>query len=104
MVVSHEDYACVCPDECVGEPFFAEADVRIWDAGRLLADDFRNHLRWSEKAGCFILEPRLVLELLPLSPDIQYLLEDRARLAMVLYADEMTDKELMEFNRYVRGV
>ena len=94
----------MCPDKCRCDPFFSEDDMRIWDSGTLLVDDFRNHLRWSGKEGCFVLEPQLVLELLPFSPDIQYLLEDRARLAMVLYADEMTDEELLEFNRYVRGV
>lgn len=104
VLIPHEEFARICPDECRCDSFFSEDDMRVWDSDTLLADDFRNHLRWSGKAGCFVLEPQLVLELLPLSPDIQYLLEDRARLAMVLYADEMTDEELLEFNRYVRGI
>jgi hypothetical protein len=50
------------------------------------------------------LRPELVLNALPSSPDYRYLLEQQAALAEVLYFDDMSDDELMEFRRYVRCV
>jgi hypothetical protein len=44
------------------------------------------------------------LEALPTSPDFSYLLEQRAALAEVLYFDDMTDEQLMEFRSFVRCV
>lgn len=55
-------------------------------------------------AGYRCLRPELVLEALPTSPDFQYLLEQRAALAEVLYFDDMTDEQLMEFRSFVRSV
>jgi hypothetical protein len=56
------------------------------------------------RVGYRCLRPELVLEALPTSPDFQYLLEQRAALAEVLYFDDMTDEQLMEFRSFVRIV
>lgn len=51
--------------------------------------------------GCLL--PENILKALPLSPEFDLLREQYARLAEVLYFDRMTDDELREFLRYVRG-
>lgn len=80
------------------------APVRLWmsvgdgvtfASGRLVA---------CERAGYRCLRPELVLEALPSSPDFRYLLEQRAALAEVLFFDDMTDEQLMEFRSFVRCV
>lgn len=58
---------------------------------------------WSAAFSRNVLDPELVLELMPYSPDSNYLLEQRARLAEVVYVDELTDEELLVFHTYVRG-
>lgn len=58
---------------------------------------------WNEDYDRACLEPESVLAALPSSPDYRFLLEQRARLAEVLYFDRMSDAELSEFHRYVRG-
>ncbi len=52
---------------------------------------------------CDIVEPYAVLEHLPLSPNFQWLYEMRALLAIVLYADDMTDDDLRLCRTHVRG-
>jgi hypothetical protein len=42
------------------------------------------------------------VDVLELSPDFDMLREQRAALAMVLYADAMFDDQLMEFDSHVR--
>ena len=54
--------------------------------------------------GYRCLRPELALEALPSSPDFQFLLEQRAALAEVLYFDDMTNEQLMEFRSFVRSV
>ena len=58
---------------------------------------------WSAKFERPVLDPELTLQLMPHSPEWRFLLEQRARLAEVLYFDDMTDEELATFHRYVRG-
>ena len=53
--------------------------------------------------GFLVLDPELVLDKLPYSPDIHYLREQRARLAEVLYGKRLGDEDLLLFDRYVRG-
>lgn len=49
------------------------------------------------------LAPELVLKTIHLSPDFDLLHEQVARLAEIVYVDELTDEELSEFADYVRG-
>lgn len=60
-------------------------------------------IRWNERYGRYCLDPERELEEMPHSPDFRYMLEMRARLAEVLYFDQMSDEELAQFHRYVRG-
>lgn len=53
--------------------------------------------------GCEIVEPYAVLEHLPCSPNYQWLYEMRGLLALVLYADDMTDGDLRLCRTHVRG-
>lgn len=78
--------------------------VRAWrSVGNGVKYDLRRLVTCS-KVGRRCLRPELVLEALPTSPDFPYLYEQRAALAEVLYFDDMTDEQLMEFRRYVRCV
>lgn len=52
----------------------------------------------------YCLAPDDVVRTLPLSPDAPLLLEERARLAEVLWYDKMTNEELSTFCQYVRGI
>lgn len=54
--------------------------------------------------GCEALAPETVLRKLPFSPDFRLLEEQRACLAAILHARELTDDELELVARYVRGV
>lgn len=77
--------------------------LRIWESlGGKDSDGYESVTEPAGTAPC--LWPYDNLELLPLSPDFELLLEQRAALAEVLYFDSMTDEELMEFFRYVRPV
>lgn len=49
------------------------------------------------------LQPETVLETMQLSPDSQFLYEQRALLAQIMYSDILTDDEIMLFHKYVRG-
>lgn len=53
-------------------------------------------------AGIECVDPHVVLESLGSSPDREFLYEERAAPAAVLYCDQMSDEELCEFARYVR--
>lgn len=77
--------------------------VRLWSDAQLFGKDVTNHKIWVETYQCYALDPELVLKMLPESPDSALLLEQRARLAEVLYCDKMSDEELLAFHRYVRG-
>lgn len=95
---------CDAPDGIGG---FAEAELggvpaRLWSRQSLGiqgAFDVTSCPRY----GCEALAPELVLSKLPYSPDAHMLLEQRARLAAILMADELADDELALVARYVRG-
>ncbi len=53
--------------------------------------------------GCEALAPELVLGKLPYSPDARMLVEQRARLASIVFSGTLTDEELMLAARYIRG-
>lgn len=53
--------------------------------------------------GCEALAPEFVLAKLPYSPDAPLLVEQRARLAAILAADELNEKQLALVAAYVRG-
>lgn len=75
--------------------------IRVW--GHLPGIQMREEdVVWSKAYGCRVLRPDLLLETLILSPDIELLWEQRAALAMVLYADLMTDDQLREYDTHVR--
>jgi|GEM_PF-892131 len=59
---------------------------------------------YSEKKQIKVLDPEEVLQNLEKSPDIEFLYEQRAGLAEVLYFDLMSDEELQMFRDYVRAV
>ena len=77
--------------------------IRLWSESLLGISLVQVDKIWNNNYSCYVLDPELVLEKLELSPDIEWLLEQRARLAMVLYADQMSDDELLLFHKYVRG-
>ena len=58
----------------------------------------------SEQYDCLVAEPFAVLEGLEESPDLQYLYEQRARLAATLYVHDLSDEDLAVFKKYVRGL
>lgn len=78
-----------------------EVPTRIWESRGLL-----RHSRLTagviDSCGIACLRPRRILEALPQSPDFPYLREQYARLAEVLFFDDMTDEQLSQFLRYVR--
>lgn len=94
--------------ECQGNRFVqiktSYASVRIWKSVGEGMTYGASRLVNCVATGYKCLHPELVLEALPSSPDFSYLLEQRAALAEVLYFDDMTDEELMEFRSFVRGV
>lgn len=108
LIVGAGAYRRLCADEasCAGSRFkvFASGPhpVRVWKPQGALRRGFRRArpLR-SHDVRCLV--PEDVLAMLPLSPDFPYLREQYARLAEVLYFDGMSDAELGEFLRYVRG-
>ena len=80
------------------------APVRVWEtfSGGLSAGDATCHRNGI--VGWDVLDSEEVLETLPSMPEARYLLEERARLALVLHYEDMTDEELLEFRRYVRFI
>lgn len=80
------------------------APVRLWQSvGENVTFD-RRVLIEVPHLECQSLRPEIVLEALPTSPDFALLLEQRAALAEVLFFDDMTDDQLMEFRRFVRVI
>lgn len=53
--------------------------------------------------GCEAVAPELVLAKLPYSPDAALLQEQRARLAAIVHAADLSDEELRLVAQYVRG-
>jgi hypothetical protein len=80
------------------------APIRIWSSIGEGVTFASSRLVNCEGVGYRCLRPEFVLEALPTSPDFSYLLEQRAALAEVLYFDDMTDEQLMEFRSFVRCV
>lgn len=95
---------CVCPS-VLGE--FSEwstdgVSIRLWSRASLgLAGPFS--VTSCARYGCSSLAPELVLAKVPYSPDYRLLLEQRARLASIVYADALSDDEIALVARYVRG-
>lgn len=90
-------------------PYFAKKigdslNLRLWLDVETIGAPVQKHDMWNETYNCRVLDPELVLDLLPASPDYQELYEARARLAMVLYYDKMSESDLLEFGKYVRGI
>ena len=54
--------------------------------------------------ACEALAPELVLQKLAYSPDAENLMEQRARLAAIVYSEALSDEEIEMYSRYVRGV
>lgn len=107
LLVDDEDFEKVG----VGVPYdiggFAEAEfagvpVRLWSRASLgINGSFE--VTSCARYGCEALAPELVLRKLSYSPDFRLLAEQRARLASVLFVNELTDDELALAARYVRG-
>lgn len=92
-----------------GNPYYVEKigdnlNLRLWLDVETIGAPVQKHDIWSETYNCRVLDPELVLDLLPASPDYQELYEVRARLAMILYYDKMPEADLLEFGKYVRGI
>lgn len=86
---------------------FAEAELdgvpaRLWSKSSLGLEG-GIEVTACPRYGCEALAPELVLRKLPYSPDARMLMEQRARLAAILFAAELTDEELSLVARYVRG-
>lgn len=80
----------------------SDVPTRLWSRESLrLAGSF--DVTACKRYGCEALAPELVLKKLPFSPDIYMLAEQRARLASILFADDLTEEELSLVARYVRG-
>lgn len=80
----------------------AELPVRVWRSQGVMRCGL-GRSRPLKEAEISCLLPERLLEAMPESPDFPYLKEQYARLAEVLYFDRMTDDELGQFLRYVRG-
>lgn len=98
------EFGCASPTD-LGE--FAAVDVacvstRLWSRASLgIAGGVE--VTSCPRYGCEALAPEIVLRKLAYSPDARMLLEQRARLASVLLAEELSEKELSMVARYVRG-
>lgn len=92
----------------------SKAGDRIWECR---PHDYINVRMWASVAGfrfrdvpmvenlpldCLCVHPDFLLEVFELSPDIEWIWELRAYLAELVHVDDMTDDELMTFDRYVR--
>ena len=108
VLLEDEDFAvlgCSLPSGVGG---YAEAEVagvpvRLWSRtslGLSGAVEVTSCIRY----GCEALAPETVLRKLPFSPDFRLLEEQRACLAAIIHARELTDDELELVARYVRGV
>lgn len=106
-VVDPGDYARLgsAPRSGLGEWSDVELEgipVRLWTPAALGLSGAVN-VTDCPAYGCSSLEPALVLKTIPLSPDVNQLREQIARLAMIVHVHDLTDEELAEFARYVRG-
>ena len=78
-----------------------EIDVRMWAS--IGGARFRDIPKVDNvPLACGCVHPDWLLDRFDLTPDIAYLWELRAYLAEIVHADDMTDDELMTFDRYVR--
>lgn len=85
-----------------GHGFKEVGCARVWRSEGLLRISQRTSRPLnSYDIRCF--RPERLLAVLPLSPDFELLREQYAFLAEVLHSDMMTDDELKQFMRYVRG-
>ena len=76
-------------------------DVSVWATiGRRRLRDIPTVPNYPLDTRC--VHPAFPLDHFELSPDIEYPWELRAYLAMLVHGDDMTDEELMRFDRYVR--
>lgn len=107
IVVSGKDYREVkgAEGEHAGYRYknlgLGEIPVRVWRSqGLLSCAPWRSRELVGEGLRCLL--PEALLRALPLSPDFEYLQEQYARLAEVLYFDRMTDAELEQFLLHVR--
>ena len=80
-----------------------DVPVRLWSRDSL---GIRGGVEVTSCAryGCDALAPEIVLTKLPYSPDAPMLMEQRAQLAAILMANELTDEEIALAARYVRGI
>lgn len=98
-------------DKAGGDPTagaFVESErggvlFRIWSPDTLHLPETFDRVR-CESYNAWALAPELVLETITMSPDIDYLHEQRACLAQVVFCEQMDDETIMEFRKYVRGV
>ena len=99
-----EDLGLDAPDT-VGsyvETVIDDVRIRVWSSAALGLPPA--YIRVFSKAyACWCLDPAIVLELLPLSPDALWLHEQRARLAEILFFDRMDDDLLERYMARVRG-
>ena len=80
----------------------ADVPVRFWSRASLgIKGPFE--VTSCTRYGCEALAPEVVLKKLPYSPEARMLLEQRARLASILFAEDLTEDELSLVARYVRG-
>ena len=103
-----EDYEAIGVDafpESLGSYFetvVEDVRIRLWSSASLGLPPA--YIRVYSKAyTCWCLDPAIVLDKLPLSPDAAWLHEQRARLAEVLYFDRMDDELLERYMARVRG-
>lgn len=88
-----------------GDRFFVAPGTEIpFRAWKSLGGDRLRHLDTIDNPylGCLCIHPATLLDVFEFSPDIEYLWELRAFLAEIVHQDDMTDDELMTFDRYVR--
>ena len=107
LLVDDEGFRALGFDAPPGLGRFAEADLggvpaRLWSRASLgIRGGF--DVTTCARYGCEALAPELVLQKLPYSPDAPLLMEQRARLAAILMADDLEDDELRLVAAYVRG-
>ena len=76
--------------------------VRLWSRSSLGIDGPFD-VTACPRYECEALAPELVLAKLPYSPDAALLQEQRARLASIVHAADLSDEELTLVAQYVRG-
>lgn len=89
--------------EDVGVPEFSlnGFDIRLHSPEEFKTDGFISLV--APKGMDFpILAPEVLLETISKSPAIEYLMEQRAALAELLYYEDMDDEELLKFAAHVR--